>query len=239
MRCQKCTLINEPEAFTCKSCGMSLRPTHTPASYSPVSQNNGKGLKQGLAITSLVLGIVSVPLFCAGFLLAIPGIITGIIALVKISKEPAIYGGKGMAIGGIATGAFSLVFMIPIMAAIAIPNMLAARKSANEFAALGRLRTIASAQVTYAENANKYGTIKELIAANLLDTSYDQTVITGYKLTLTVTGDNSYEAVMTPETTSSGGRSFYISEDGVVHFSTVPGKVADDTDPVLAPSGKR
>ena len=63
----------------------------------------------GLAVASLVLGIVSVPLFfCFGFVLAAVAIILGVISLVIIKKNPEGYKGAGMAWGGIITACLSL-----------------------------------------------------------------------------------------------------------------------------------
>lgn len=64
--------------------------------------------KKGFAITSLVLGIISLLCCCIGILwpLAIVAIIFGVISLVQ--KK----GGKGMAIGGIITGAVSFVLSL-------------------------------------------------------------------------------------------------------------------------------
>src|SRR5919106_979946 len=42
-----------------------------------------------------------------------------------------------------------VVAIIGIIAAIAIPNLLASRKASNEAAAIGSMRTIGSAQATY------------------------------------------------------------------------------------------
>lgn len=42
----------------------------------------------------------------------IPAIVLGIMAMSKEKNDPARYGGRGMAIGGIATGAVSIVIMI-------------------------------------------------------------------------------------------------------------------------------
>jgi type II secretory pathway pseudopilin PulG len=237
MRCPKCTFTNEPEAFACISCGMSLRASSSPPSFSSVSQNKNEGMKQGLAIASLVLGVASIALsfFCIGFLLVIPGIVTGIIALVKIKKEPARFGGKGLAIGGIVTSCVPFLF-IPIVAAIAIPNLLAARKAANESAAIGRLHTIANAQVTYNQNFSKYGTLKELTEAKLLENMEPGTVRSGYKMTLLFVDEKSYQVIAIPETPSSGARSFYLSQDGAIHFSRQPGITATADDPTLGSS---
>ena len=55
-----------------------------------------------------------------------------------------------------------VVAIIGIIAAIAIPNLLSARKSANESSAVGTLRTCASAEVTYANSNNTYATLAQL-----------------------------------------------------------------------------
>jgi hypothetical protein len=63
---------------------------------------------QSLAIASLVLGILSVTLgLCCyfGILTGPISLVLGIISLVQIKNDPAKYGGKGFAIGGIVTGA--------------------------------------------------------------------------------------------------------------------------------------
>ena len=54
-----------------------------------------------------------------------------------------------------------VVVIIGIIAAIAIPNLLAARRSANEGSAISALRTLHGAQMTYAStygNGNYAGT---------------------------------------------------------------------------------
>jgi hypothetical protein len=69
--------------------------------------------QQGLAITSLVLGILSMTLgLCCyfGILTGPTAVVLGIIALVQIKNDPSKYGGKGLAIGGIVTG--GLYFLI-------------------------------------------------------------------------------------------------------------------------------
>lgn len=67
--------------------------------YAPVKNNT-------LAIASLILGILSI--FVSLFT-AIPGIITGHMALSKIKKAPTENDGKGMAITGLI---FSYIFLI-------------------------------------------------------------------------------------------------------------------------------
>lgn len=69
------------------------------------------GGQKTLAIWSLVLGILS--LFCFGIVTGPIAIVLGIMALNKEKNEPAVYsGGKGLAYGGIALGAISVVLTI-------------------------------------------------------------------------------------------------------------------------------
>ncbi len=123
---------------------------------------------KGMATWSLVLGILSIPcmgLFGIGALL---GLILGIVALVKAKRDPAVYGGSGMAIGGIITSCLGLLFL-PIVAAIAIPSFLRARVSANEAQAIGDTRSVISAQHAYASaNGGHFDTLECLGDTNEL-----------------------------------------------------------------------
>jgi type IV pilus assembly protein PilA len=107
--------------------------------------------RRGLAIASLVLGILSVPTFGCLIVGAVAGVVLGIVALTRANREPQLYGGQGMAIAGIATSALSLLLVIPIgiIAAIAIPSLLRARVSANEAATIGDIRAVISAEAAY------------------------------------------------------------------------------------------
>jgi hypothetical protein len=76
---------------------------------------------QGLAVASLVCGILSILLNCAccaalGLPLAIAASVMGGIAMSRANSQPALYGGKGLAIGGLATGVGGLVFGILMFA---------------------------------------------------------------------------------------------------------------------------
>src|SRR6185295_14113031 len=117
--------------------------------------------RQGLAIASLVLALASLPLaFCLiGILTAPIAVILGIVAVVRANRQPAVYGGLGLAIGGIAVGGICLLFCIPVVAAIVIPSLLRARVSANESASIGDVRTVIAAEAAYASaNGGFYDT---------------------------------------------------------------------------------
>src|SRR5437879_8475097 len=78
--------------------------------------------KSGLAIWSLVLGILSIT--CFSFLSGIPAVICGHMARSRIKNSGGALQGEGLALGGLITGyvSIALIPLIGLMAAIAIPN---------------------------------------------------------------------------------------------------------------------
>ena len=68
-----------------------------------------------LAIASLILGIIGLltGLMVFGAVLGLVGVILGIVALVKVKNGTA--SGKGMAIGGIVTGALGMIAAAAMM----------------------------------------------------------------------------------------------------------------------------
>ena len=65
--------------------------------------------QNGLAIGSLVCGILS--FVCCSVFTGIPAIVLGIMAINKEKNDPQLYGGKGMAIGGIVLGSVSILLL--------------------------------------------------------------------------------------------------------------------------------
>jgi hypothetical protein len=66
----------------------------------------------GLAITSMVTGILAVPACCCwpvAMPLSITAVVTGIMALGKIKANPHLFKGGGMAIAGIICASVSLL----------------------------------------------------------------------------------------------------------------------------------
>ena len=64
---------------------------------------------QGLAIASMVTGILGIVVGCFGPIPGAAAIVLGWMALSRIKNSPATYGGRSLAIVGIATGAVSVV----------------------------------------------------------------------------------------------------------------------------------
>lgn len=79
----------------------------------------------GMAIWSLILSFI--PIVC------LAGLILGIVSAIKIGKRKEELKGQGLAIGGIVIGALSTLascFILPIIAAIAIPNFISYQSKA-------------------------------------------------------------------------------------------------------------
>jgi type IV pilus assembly protein PilA len=151
--CPSCGAPNPDGFSTCQSCGLGL-------TAGPSRQ------RKGLAIASLVLGILSLPTLGIVGVGALLSIVLGVVALVKAGREPETYGGKGIAISGIAASVVSIVvmpFFLGIVAAIAIPSLLRARVSANETAAIADVRTIQSAEEAYQNASGSYGSLECLV----------------------------------------------------------------------------
>ena len=125
--------------------------------------------RKGLAISSLVIGIVSI-LTCGGLLVGpIAGIILGIVALNKTKSDSAQYAGKGLAIAGIVTSVCS--FLPGMVAAIAIPNLIKSQQAAHEVAALTEVLAIGQAQVLYSvtKGHGKFADLSTLGAQGFID----------------------------------------------------------------------
>ncbi len=76
----------------------------------------------GLAIASLVTGILSILSPFAGFALGIAGIVCGAIDMSRIKKGLSSEKGKGLDIAGIITGAVGIVVQIVIIIVIIVAS---------------------------------------------------------------------------------------------------------------------
>lgn len=184
----------------------------------------------------MVLGILGfvTSIFLIGILLAPLGLILGIIALVKANRKPHIYGGRGFAVAGIVLSSMIVLF-IPIVAAIAIPNFMAARRAANEGSAIASIRTLAEAEDDYMaiKGDEKCGDLNALAQSNLVDPVLAKGEKSGYRFMVVnlPTRRGGCEIHATPLTTSTGTRSFFFSiEDGIVRAADKKGKPADKND---------
>lgn len=112
-----------------------------------------------LAIWSLVLGILSLTM-CSLFT-GIPAIICGHMACGRIKRSGGLLTGQGLALAGLITGYISLAFLVvlvPLLAAIAIPNFVKAREVAQRNACINNLRQIDGAIQQFALENKKQAT---------------------------------------------------------------------------------
>ena len=112
-----------------------------------------------LAIWSLVLGILS--LTCFYILAAIPAVICGHVARSRIKHSAGTLTGDGLALAGMITGYIGValsVVVLPMMLAIAIPNFVRARNTAQMNACNNRLRQIDGAKQQWALENKKADT---------------------------------------------------------------------------------
>jgi prepilin-type N-terminal cleavage/methylation domain-containing protein len=124
-----------------------------------------------------------------------------------------------------------VVVIIGIIAAIAIPNLLAARRAANEGSAQSTIRTIHSAEITYAatHGQGKYGTLTDLAAIILIDNVVGSNVTStksGYKFNVAMSNPPdapvaSFAVGVVPVITSgvsaTGTRKYCLATDGVIY----------------------
>jgi type IV pilus assembly protein PilA len=88
-----------------------------------------------------------------------------------------------------------VVAIIGIIAAIAIPNLLASKRAANEGSAVASIRTVTSAEATYqaTTGAGNYGSLSALNSAGLVDAALSNS---------NTTPKSGYKFVATPDTTN-------------------------------------
>jgi type II secretory pathway pseudopilin PulG len=177
--------------------------------------------RNGLAVASLVLGIISIPTLGVLGVGAITAIVLGSIALNRIKKEPAIHSGKGMAIAGIITGSVSLLLIavVGIMAAVTAPLLLKGHQTNRESAAIQTLRTIHNSQAQFQATKQKFGTLKELSEAGLIDPNYaNGSPVSGYIYTSTEVTEDRYCVQATRQSPSTASRDFNVIEDGAIRY---------------------
>lgn len=254
-KCLECGFVGWADAECCKRCGAPVLPQlegdgeiapapsydyqhdeNAPApSYDyQVNRNQvSPEVKQGLAIASLVLGILNFMFLGIFGVTIIVGIVLSVVALKKIKRFPHLYGGHGYAVAGLVTNIVSVVILIPILviAAVAIPNLLASRRAANEGSAISSLRRIQSGQATYQSTtgAGKFGTLSDLQRENLIAPELVSEVRHGYRFKVETVSDRGdgwpgFVAVAVPsDYPRTGRRSFFVDESGVLRGGDIQG----------------
>jgi type IV pilus assembly protein PilA len=139
-----------------------------------------------------------------------------------------------------------VVAIIGIIAAIAIPNLLASRRAANEGSAQSSLRTIHSSQAVFQATAGNgnYGNLGELAAQNLIDAVLATGTKSGYTFlcpdaNLVDGAVPTFYATANPANvalgTRTGNRSFTIAEDGILRGAVLDAPPATHAAAIAAP----
>ena len=130
-----------------------------------------------------------------------------------------------------------VVAIIGIIAAIAIPNLLASRRAANEASAISAVRTMGTAEATYSSTvgSGNYGDLAALGGASLIDNKLQNATTTataksGYLFGIASRGGSfatGYVVGAAPASATQGSRQFSAAEDGIIWqlnstSSTVP-----------------
>ena len=137
-----------------------------------------------------------------------------------------------------------VVAIILIIAAIAIPNLLRSRMAANEASAVGSLRTINTACVTYSTTYPNVGYPGSLAAmgpaasatsasADLMDSVLSAGTKSGYTFTFAAgsgTPSTGYSVTADPISRgTSGQRGFYTDQSGVIRADPTTGATSSSS----------
>jgi len=130
-----------------------------------------------------------------------------------------------------------VVVIIGIIAAIAIPNLLASQRAANESSAISSLRTLHGAQSTYQSTSGmgEYATLlDDLQNANLIDTTLASGSKSGYLFDVTANPSTATEPATfshcsvpgnTTGITRTGSRRFCVRTEGILRVSSDAGQL--------------
>ena len=130
-----------------------------------------------------------------------------------------------------------VVAIILIIAAIAIPNLLRSRIAANEASAVGSIRTINTAEVTYSSTypdcgftslTNLGGSGGNTTGAGLIDAVLAGGTKSGYSFGAVPTGgtgcgtgspNSTYSVTGVPQSQQTGTRYFFSDQSGVIRYN--------------------
>jgi prepilin-type N-terminal cleavage/methylation domain-containing protein len=119
-----------------------------------------------------------------------------------------------------------VVAIIGIIAAIAIPNLLASRRAANEASAVSTVRTLSTAEETYrATNGGgvNFTDMGGLVGNNLVDKRLGAATVvadakSGYIYAVTTSGGGAFYCIGTaPATANHGTRNFSTDTPGMIY----------------------
>jgi hypothetical protein len=114
----------------------------------PIPGRAGAEPATGLAITSFVLGLLS--LVCFGLLAGVPAVICGHLARARARRLPGQYGGAGFALAGLILGYVSVLVTLVVLPALLLPALSRAKGKAQRVSCTNNLKMIGLSFRTWA-----------------------------------------------------------------------------------------
>ncbi len=250
--CAHCGSTNAPDAGYCEKCGQPLATAAMGATAAvvaaPVPAVAVAARTNSLAVASLLLSFFS--LFP---LIGILAVVLGHVARSQIRKSAGKLKGAGIALAGLVLGYAGLgLFLLVLLSSL--PDLVWRHghgREMNEASAVGSLRTINTAQVTYFAEYPTRGysaTLAQLgppasnlqpgpEAAFFIDSVLASGQKSGYRFTYVAGPADEHGLIMAytvradPLAPESGERSFFTDETGVIRFEN--GKPAGPDSPVV------
>jgi type IV pilus assembly protein PilA len=119
-----------------------------------------------------------------------------------------------------------VVAIILIIAAIAIPNLMRARRSANESSATASMRTVGSGELLYRSTHGAFGTLDQLSTDSIIDNVLASGSKSGYAFAATpdsTSPDLQFTSEGTPQISTgalqTGTRFYFVDDSQVVRFN--------------------
>ncbi|MDX2033111.1 MAG: type II secretion system protein [Blastocatellia bacterium] len=113
-----------------------------------------------------------------------------------------------------------VVAIIGILATVAVPRLLENIKLGRQTATLNSLRTIHQNEAQYSAMKGRFGTLKELNEASLIDGNYaNNTAVSGYVYNSTEATADQYCVQATRSAASTAYNDYNVIEDGTIRYS--------------------